>query len=63
MAELLKVADVARALNVGTSTVRRWIASGRLVPVQLPSGQYRVRRETVDELLQPHTEKQPQEAA
>lgn len=33
-------------------TVRRWIKSGKLAAVILPSGQARIRRETLDAILQ-----------
>lgn len=53
--DLLTVHEVAQALRVDDTTVRRWIKSGALDAVTLPhSGKrqaYRVRRDTLDALL------------
>jgi excisionase family DNA binding protein len=56
--ELLTVQEVAEALRVDYSTVRRWIGVGALEAVKLPSGMgqraiHRVRRETVNAILNP----------
>ena len=57
--ELLTIGEVARHLRVNDTTVRRWIKSGALEAVTLPhSGKrcgYRVRRETLDILLENST--------
>ena len=53
--ELLTVREVARRLRVDDTTVRRWIKHGTLEAVSLPHvgkrQAYRVRRSTIDELL------------
>ena len=53
--ELLTVREVARALRVDDTTVRRWIKSGALSAVSLPHvGKrcaYRVRESTLKTLL------------
>jgi excisionase family DNA binding protein len=53
--ELLTIAEVARALRVDDTTVRRWIKQGLLEAVLLPhKGKrqgYRIRRTTLEGLL------------
>ena len=53
--ELLTVGEVADILRVDSTTVRRWIKNGVLEAVTLPHVNkrcaYRIRRETVDALL------------
>jgi excisionase family DNA binding protein len=53
--ELLTVGEVADILRVDATTVRRWIKNGVLEAVTLPHVNkrcaYRIRRETVDALL------------
>jgi excisionase family DNA binding protein len=55
--DLLTVSEVAQQLRVDDTTVRRWIKNGVLEAVTLPHvGQrqsYRVRRRTLDLLLNP----------
>jgi len=55
--DLLTVSEVAKQLRVDDTTVRRWIKNGVLEAVTLPHvGQrqsYRVRRKTLDHLLNP----------
>jgi excisionase family DNA binding protein len=55
--ELLTVHEVASQLRVDDTTCRRWIKSGALEAVKLPHhGKrqgYRIRRSTLDELLNP----------
>ncbi len=55
MSELLTISEVADALRVDTTTVRRWISLGAMPAVILPhvnSRQiYRVRRDTINEIL------------
>ncbi len=48
---LLTTSEVAEALRVDSATVRRWIAAGTLPAVRLPSGQSRITREVLDDLL------------
>lgn len=53
--ELLTVREVAQALRVDDTTVRRWIKSGALEAITLPHlnkrQAYRVRRETLNKLI------------
>jgi excisionase family DNA binding protein len=53
--ELLTVSEVSRVLRVDNTTTRRWIKQGILKAVVLPHINdrmaYRIRRETLDELL------------
>jgi len=55
--ELLTVQEVAKTLKVDETTVRRWIKSGALDAVTLPHRgkrrQYRIRKSTMDTLLNP----------
>ncbi len=57
MEELLTVREVARRLRVDDTTVRRWIKSGVLEAIALPHQgkrqQYRIRKSTLDALLNP----------
>lgn len=48
---LLTTGAVARELNVTDETIRRWIRDGRIAAIKLPSGQVRIRRSTLDEIL------------
>jgi excisionase family DNA binding protein len=50
--ELLTTAEVAQLLRVSQSTVQRWVQLGQIKAITLPSGGYRIRRETVQKLLQ-----------
>lgn len=54
--ELLTVREVAKRLRVDDTTVRRWIKSGALEAITLPHRgrrqAYRVKRSTMDKLLQ-----------
>lgn len=54
--KLLTVREVARQLRVDDTTVRRWIKSGALDAIALPHHgkrqAYRVRRTTLDTLLE-----------
>lgn len=53
--ELLRVSEVAQALRVDDTTVRRWIKNGVLEAISLPHlnkrQAYRIRRETLDKLV------------
>jgi excisionase family DNA binding protein len=53
--DLLTVHEVALALRVDDTTVRRWIKSGVLEAIELPHRNkrcaYRIRRDTLDKLL------------
>jgi excisionase family DNA binding protein len=57
--ELLTVREVARRLRVDDTTVRRWIKSGALEAITLPHRgkrqAYRVKKSTLDALLQSPT--------
>lgn len=50
--ELLTVHETARMLKVAPITVRRYIAAGRLAAVKVGKG-VRVRKEAVDQILEP----------
>ncbi len=39
-------------LGVSVDTMRRWDAVGKLIPVRLPSGHRRYRREDIDALIE-----------
>lgn len=53
--ELLTVSEVAQALRVDDTTVRRWIKNGVLEAISLPHKNtrqaYRVKRTTLERLL------------
>lgn len=53
--ELLTVREIAQALRVDDTTVRRWIKNGVLEAVELPHAgnrcAYRIKRETLERLL------------
>jgi excisionase family DNA binding protein len=55
MSDLLTVSEVADALRVDDTTVRRWIKNGVLEAVTLPHlnkrQAYRVKRETLEKVL------------
>lgn len=55
---MLTTLQVAQQLGVDPSTVRRWVADGRLVAMQ-PGRSYRVRQGDVDELLRLSRTSQP----
>jgi excisionase family DNA binding protein len=40
----IKIKDVASYCMVSQTTVRRWIESGKLRAIRLPSGHYRINR-------------------
>lgn len=50
---LLTTGETAARLCVSTETVRRWIRSGALAAVTLPSGHQRIRESDIDDLLRP----------
>jgi excisionase family DNA binding protein len=60
MSDLLSAAEVADILEVSGETVRRWVASGRIRHIRLPSGQVRFERADIDAIRQPV---EPTEAA
>jgi len=49
---LLTSAEAAKMLRVSHSTITRYVRLGLLDAVRLPSGQYRIRLEDVEKLLQ-----------
>lgn len=55
--DLLTVHEVAEQLRVDDTTVRRWIKSGVMEAVSLPHANkrqsYRIKRETLNKLLEP----------
>lgn len=56
--DLLKIREVARRLRVDDTTVRRWIASGALPAIKLPTNGhrmvYRIKQEDLNAILHPH---------
>ncbi len=56
MEDLLTVSEIAQALRVDGTTVRRWIKNGVLEAITLPHRNkrqaYRVKRATLDKLLE-----------
>ncbi len=58
--ELMTAREVAELFRVDETTVRRWVANGILNAVTLPHKgtrlSYRIRRKTVDKLLNPNPE-------
>ena len=50
---LLSTSEVAELADVHHATVSRWVASGKLAAITLPSGILRFRREDVEALLTP----------
>ena len=49
---LLKVREVAESLRVWPDTVRQWLQQGKLRGVKLPGGDWRIRPEDLDDLLE-----------
>lgn len=49
---LLTVAQIAGRLQVRRETVRLWLQRGRLRGTKLPGGDWRVRHEDLDEVLE-----------
>ena len=49
--EILRSGDVAKILGVTRKTVWTWTVEGRIKAFRLPSGEFRYRREDVEELL------------
>lgn len=47
----LSISEVAALFEVSDVSVRRWVKSGRLKAVRLPSGIFKVRREDVEAIL------------
>ena len=56
MNDLLTAREVAQRLRVEVSTVRRWVKTGAIEAVRLPSANrrrgYRFKSETLDKVLQ-----------
>jgi excisionase family DNA binding protein len=44
MQKRIKIKDIASYCMVSKTTVRRWVESGKLQAIRLPSGHYRVTR-------------------
>jgi excisionase family DNA binding protein len=56
--ELLTTTEAAQLLGVVRSTVLRYVRTGKLPAISLPSGHTRIRREDVERLLQdPHRDR------
>lgn len=58
--DLLTVAEVAEILRVDDTTVRRWVKQGAMAAVVLPHANdrqaYRIKRETVEALINPESQ-------
>lgn len=50
MSRILRIREVARLLDVSMRTVHRYIDSGKLPGVKLPSGHWRVNEEDIAQL-------------
>ena len=48
----LRVSEFARLIGVAENTVYRWISAGLLPVITLPSGQFRIKKEEVDRILE-----------
>lgn len=48
---LITAEELAGVLRVGVATVKTWAREGRYPAVKLPSGEWRFRREDVQELI------------
>jgi len=44
MHKRIKIKDIASYCMVSKTTVRRWVESGKLQAIRLPSGHYRINR-------------------
>jgi excisionase family DNA binding protein len=66
MSDLLTVSEVADILRVDATTVRRWVKYGVLEAVSLPHARkrqsYRIKRETLEKVLEKNTHIQLVEA-
>ncbi len=51
--KLLTVGQVADRLQLRIETVRRYIADGTLLAVELPGGQYRIAETELEKILKP----------
>jgi excisionase family DNA binding protein len=49
--KLYTLVEVAELLSVTTATVRTWCTMGKLQGVKLPGGDWRVRKEDLDKML------------
>ena len=47
----LSIPETAKVLDVSQSSVHRWVKSGRLKAIRLPSGRRKIRRAEVDAIL------------
>jgi excisionase family DNA binding protein len=54
MRKRVKVKDVANQCMVSRTTVRRWIKSGELPAIRLPSGHYRINLRDFKRFLEKH---------
>jgi len=52
MSKLVSISTAAQALGVSTSTLRRWEAGGRLIPVRTEGGQRRYDLSTLQPQVQ-----------
>ena len=45
MGELLTITEAAKRIHVSRETIYAWIRAGKLKPVRIPSGRYRIPEE------------------
>jgi excisionase family DNA binding protein len=51
LSHLLTLDETAQVCRVSQATVRRWLRTGKLPAVTLPTGHYRVRHEDLQRLI------------
>lgn len=51
--ELMTMKEVAELARVSSSTISRWVSSGKIPAIVLPSGQIRFVREDIEAMLTP----------
>ena len=49
--DLLRPSEVAEALGVSRQTVVNWLTTGKVQGLKLPSGQYRVYRDSIQAMV------------
>ena len=54
MEELLTISEVAEIVKVRPETIRRYVKNRHLKALQLPGGDFRIRRCDLNALLKPH---------
>lgn len=57
--ELMTMKEVAELARVSSSTISRWVSSGKIPAIVLPSGQIRFVREDIEAMLTPTIASEP----